>query len=167
MDNWLANIVGDVDSLHVEIDNLNDLLVGLYFIKSINNTCKLPVWTLNLELICIYAQLANMPMSCTEKIKTNIYFFFAGMVGLSITYTTPCVAMDYFSLANGQHKYKIISRKYSSSISLIFLQSVHATKYIRSLISYPKSIDAKNQYSLLIEKERCFKFLYQKLRWSI
>jgi hypothetical protein len=24
MDNWLANIVGDVDSLHVEIDNLND-----------------------------------------------------------------------------------------------------------------------------------------------
>jgi hypothetical protein len=85
------------------------------------------------------------------------------MVGLSITYTALCVATDYFSPTNDQHKYKIISRKYSSSISLIFLQSVHATKYIRSLVSYPKSIDAKNQYSLLIEKEHCFKFLYQKL----
>jgi hypothetical protein len=28
--------VGDVDSLHVEIDNLNDLLVGFYFIRSID-----------------------------------------------------------------------------------------------------------------------------------
>jgi hypothetical protein len=28
MDNWLANIVGDMDSLHVDIDNLNDPLVG-------------------------------------------------------------------------------------------------------------------------------------------
>jgi hypothetical protein len=28
MDNWLANIVGDVDSLQVKIDNLNDPLVG-------------------------------------------------------------------------------------------------------------------------------------------
>jgi hypothetical protein len=28
MDNWLANIVGDVDSLHVEIDNLNNYLGG-------------------------------------------------------------------------------------------------------------------------------------------
>jgi hypothetical protein len=36
MDNWLANIVGDVDSLHVEIDNLNDFLVGVCFIRSIN-----------------------------------------------------------------------------------------------------------------------------------
>jgi hypothetical protein len=36
MDNWLANIVGDVDSLHVEIDNLNDLLVGFCFIRSID-----------------------------------------------------------------------------------------------------------------------------------
>jgi hypothetical protein len=36
MDNWLANIVGDVDSLHVEIDNLNDPLVGFYFIRSID-----------------------------------------------------------------------------------------------------------------------------------
>jgi hypothetical protein len=36
MDNWLANIVGDVDSLHVEIDNLNDLLMGFCFIRSIN-----------------------------------------------------------------------------------------------------------------------------------
>jgi hypothetical protein len=37
MDNWLANIVDDVDSLHVEIDNLNDLLVGFCFIRSIDN----------------------------------------------------------------------------------------------------------------------------------
>jgi hypothetical protein len=34
MDNWLANIVDDVDSLHVEIDNLNDLLVGFCFIRN-------------------------------------------------------------------------------------------------------------------------------------
>jgi hypothetical protein len=32
----LANIVGDVDSLHVEIDNLNDPLVGFCFIRSID-----------------------------------------------------------------------------------------------------------------------------------
>jgi hypothetical protein len=32
----LLNIVGDVDSLHVEIDNLNDFLVGFYFIRSID-----------------------------------------------------------------------------------------------------------------------------------
>jgi hypothetical protein len=32
MDNWLANIVDDVDNLHVKIDNLNDLLVGFCFI---------------------------------------------------------------------------------------------------------------------------------------
>jgi hypothetical protein len=36
MDNWLANVVGDVDSLHVEIDNLNDPLVGFCFIRSID-----------------------------------------------------------------------------------------------------------------------------------
>jgi hypothetical protein len=36
MDNWLANIVSDVDSLHVEIDNLNDLLVGFCFIRNID-----------------------------------------------------------------------------------------------------------------------------------
>jgi hypothetical protein len=36
MDNWLTNIVGDVDSLHVEIDNLNDPLVGFCFIRSID-----------------------------------------------------------------------------------------------------------------------------------
>jgi hypothetical protein len=34
MDNWLANIVGDVDSLHVEIDNL--YVVGFCFIRSID-----------------------------------------------------------------------------------------------------------------------------------
>jgi hypothetical protein len=32
----LANIVDDVDSLHVEIDNLNDLLVEFCFIRSID-----------------------------------------------------------------------------------------------------------------------------------
>jgi hypothetical protein len=32
----LANIVDDVDSLHVEIDNLNDLLIGFCFIRSID-----------------------------------------------------------------------------------------------------------------------------------
>jgi hypothetical protein len=32
----LANIVGDVNSLHVEIDNLNDPLVEFYFITSID-----------------------------------------------------------------------------------------------------------------------------------
>jgi hypothetical protein len=36
MDNWLANIMGDIDSLHVEIDNLNNPLVGFYFIRSID-----------------------------------------------------------------------------------------------------------------------------------
>jgi hypothetical protein len=33
MDNWLASIVGDVDSLHIEIDNLNDPLVGFCLLK--------------------------------------------------------------------------------------------------------------------------------------
>jgi hypothetical protein len=32
----LVNIASDVDSLHVEIDNLNDLLVGFCFIRSID-----------------------------------------------------------------------------------------------------------------------------------
>jgi hypothetical protein len=32
----LANIASDVDSLHVEIDNLNDLLVGFCFTRSID-----------------------------------------------------------------------------------------------------------------------------------
>jgi hypothetical protein len=36
MDNRFANIVGDVDSLHVEIYNLNDLLVRFCFIRSID-----------------------------------------------------------------------------------------------------------------------------------
>jgi hypothetical protein len=36
MDNWLASIVGDVDSLYVEIDNLNDSLVEFYFIRNID-----------------------------------------------------------------------------------------------------------------------------------
>jgi hypothetical protein len=31
----LANIVGDVNSLYVEIDNLNNPLVGFCFIRSI------------------------------------------------------------------------------------------------------------------------------------
>jgi hypothetical protein len=32
----LANIAGDVESLHVEIDSLNDPLLGFGFIKSID-----------------------------------------------------------------------------------------------------------------------------------
>jgi hypothetical protein len=52
MDNWLTNIVGDVDSLHVEIDNLNDFIVGFCFIRSIDTPGPLtslyypnaPVW---------------------------------------------------------------------------------------------------------------------------
>jgi hypothetical protein len=36
MDNWLTNIVDDVDSLRVEIDNLNDILVEFYFIRNID-----------------------------------------------------------------------------------------------------------------------------------
>jgi hypothetical protein len=35
MNNRLANIVGDVDRMHVEIYNLNDL-VRFYFIRSID-----------------------------------------------------------------------------------------------------------------------------------
>jgi hypothetical protein len=36
MDNLLANIVDDVDSLYVKIDNLNDSLVGFCFIRGID-----------------------------------------------------------------------------------------------------------------------------------
>jgi hypothetical protein len=43
MDNWLANIFDDVDSLHVKIDNLNDPLVGLCFIRSIDMSQVKPV----------------------------------------------------------------------------------------------------------------------------
>jgi hypothetical protein len=35
MYNWSANIVEDVDSLHIEIDNLNNPLIRFCFIKSI------------------------------------------------------------------------------------------------------------------------------------
>jgi hypothetical protein len=35
MDNWMANRMDDVDSLHVEIDNLNDPLVVFCFIRDI------------------------------------------------------------------------------------------------------------------------------------
>jgi hypothetical protein len=33
MDNWMTNRMDDVDSLHVEIDNLNNPLVGFCFIR--------------------------------------------------------------------------------------------------------------------------------------
>ena len=36
MDNWMANRMDDVDSLHIEIDNLNDPLVGFCFIRDID-----------------------------------------------------------------------------------------------------------------------------------
>jgi hypothetical protein len=35
MDNRMANRMDDVDSLHVEIDNVNDPLVGFCFIRDI------------------------------------------------------------------------------------------------------------------------------------
>jgi hypothetical protein len=43
MDGWMTVIgwlrfVDDVASLHVEIDNLNDSLVGFYFIRDIDKT---------------------------------------------------------------------------------------------------------------------------------
>jgi hypothetical protein len=40
MDNWMANRMDDVDSLHVEIDNLNDPLVGFCFIRDIDVFCS-------------------------------------------------------------------------------------------------------------------------------
>jgi hypothetical protein len=36
MDNCMANRMDDVDILHIEIDNLNDPLVGFCFIKDID-----------------------------------------------------------------------------------------------------------------------------------
>jgi hypothetical protein len=36
MDNWLANIVDNVNSLHVEIDILNNPLVGFCFIRNLD-----------------------------------------------------------------------------------------------------------------------------------
>jgi hypothetical protein len=36
MDNWMANKMDDMDSLHVKIDNLNDTLVGFCFIRDID-----------------------------------------------------------------------------------------------------------------------------------
>jgi hypothetical protein len=56
MNNWLANIVGDVDSLHVEIDNLNDPLVGFCFIRSIDAFFVLDRHLLML-LICFLSHL--------------------------------------------------------------------------------------------------------------
>jgi hypothetical protein len=63
MDNWLANMVGDVDSLHVEINNLNDPLMGFCFIRSIDNANHHSLYTwVNLHLYnCIHKndRLAN------------------------------------------------------------------------------------------------------------
>jgi hypothetical protein len=36
MDNWLVDIVDDVDSLYVQIDNLNDPLIKFCSTKSID-----------------------------------------------------------------------------------------------------------------------------------
>lgn len=38
MDNWMVNRIDDVYSLHAEINNLNDLLVGFCFIRDIDCT---------------------------------------------------------------------------------------------------------------------------------
>jgi hypothetical protein len=40
MYNWMANRMDDVGNFHVEIDNLNDLLVGLCFIRDIDGAGK-------------------------------------------------------------------------------------------------------------------------------
>jgi hypothetical protein len=45
MDNWLANIVGDVDSLHFKIENANDLLVVLFYKKYRFAWCFICNWT--------------------------------------------------------------------------------------------------------------------------
>jgi hypothetical protein len=36
MNNWMANKMDDVDSLHVDIDNLNGPLVGFCFLRDID-----------------------------------------------------------------------------------------------------------------------------------
>jgi hypothetical protein len=65
MDNWLANIVGDVDNLHVEIDNLNDPLVGFCFIRSVDFSEDLIVI---LEFAFSYLCSQNMGMLKKQKI---------------------------------------------------------------------------------------------------
>jgi hypothetical protein len=40
MDNWLANIVDDMDSLHVKINNLNNPLIEFYFIRSTSKRAR-------------------------------------------------------------------------------------------------------------------------------
>jgi hypothetical protein len=69
MDNWLANRVGDVDSLHVEIDNLNDLLVGFCFIRSID---------INLELD-FYSMWAKPVLEFLFNKRVVIYYLLSGL----------------------------------------------------------------------------------------
>jgi hypothetical protein len=64
MDNWLANIVGDVDSLHIEIVNLNDPLVGFCFIRSIDLVDEPPSFILdrlinNVTVLWLEHQVSN------------------------------------------------------------------------------------------------------------
>jgi hypothetical protein len=42
MDNWMANRMYDVDSLNVEIENLNNHLVRFCFIRDIDSTTNCP-----------------------------------------------------------------------------------------------------------------------------
>ena len=55
MDNWMANRMDDVDSLHVEIDNLNDPLVGFCFIRDID----MHVYILNDSTLSIDTHASN------------------------------------------------------------------------------------------------------------
>jgi hypothetical protein len=65
----LANIVGDMDSLHVEIDNLNNPLVGFCFIRSIDSSLCGPVWMRwGAHMYGIYMLKGNM---CRSGIATE------------------------------------------------------------------------------------------------
>jgi hypothetical protein len=58
--------VDDVDSLHVEIDNLNDPLVGFCFIRSIDVVLLLlMIWL----VVLIEADLGKIKVSCVFVIQ--------------------------------------------------------------------------------------------------
>jgi hypothetical protein len=72
MDNWLANIVGDVDSLHVGIDNLNDPLVGFFFISIDLHFC--------VKLLAIKFEHGSFqPLPSLHMVLTNIKYLGMGL----------------------------------------------------------------------------------------